>query len=93
MNNYGYILRKLIKFTNLKLSTVAAAAGYDVSYISKWCNQSTLPAARVAPAINKKLSKIFAEEIVGQGEFDNFCVEFNADISIDCLETYIYIQF
>ena len=48
MENYGSLLKKLIKFTNVKLSTVADAAGYDVSYISKWCNQSKLPAARVA---------------------------------------------
>ena len=32
MENYGNLLKKLIKFTSVKLSTVADAAGYDVSY-------------------------------------------------------------
>ena len=35
MQNYGSVLKRLIKFTNVKLSVVADAAGYDVSYISK----------------------------------------------------------
>lgn len=90
MENYGCLLRRLIKFTNVKLSTVADAAGYDVSYISKWCNQSKLPAARVAGPINKSLSKIFSDEIIIQGELDNFCQAFGADVSEDQLQQYIY---
>lgn len=90
MENYGSLLKKLIKFTNVKLSTVADAAGYDVSYISKWCNQSKLPAARVAGPINKNLSKIFADEIIIQSELDNFCSEFNVVVSEEQLPTYLY---
>lgn len=90
MQSYGSILKKLIKFTNVKLSIVADAAGYDVSYISKWCNQSKLPAARVASPINKSLSKIFADEIISQGELENFCSEFNVAVSEDQLQVYLY---
>ena len=90
MENYGSLLKRLIKFTNVKLSTVADAAGYDVSYISKWCNQSKLPAARVAGSINKNLSKIFADEIILQGELENFCQEFSVAVSEDQLQTYLY---
>lgn len=90
MENYGNLLKKLIKFTSVKLSTVADAAGYDVSYISKWCNQSKLPAARVSSPINKSLSKIFADEIISQGELENFCSEFNVVVAEDQLQTYLY---
>lgn len=90
MQNYGSILKRLIKFTNVKLSTVADAAGYDVSYISKWCNQSKLPAARVASPINKNLAKIFADEIISQSELENFCSEFNVAVSEEQLQIYLY---
>ena len=90
MQTYGTVLKKLIKFTNVKLSIVADAAGYDVSYISKWCNQSKLPAARVASPINKSLSKIFADEIIFQGELENFCSEFNVAVSEEQLQMYLY---
>lgn len=90
MQNYGSVLKRLIKFTNVKLSIVADAAGYDVSYISKWCNQSKLPAARVASPINKSLSKIFADEIISQGELENFCSEFNVAVSEEQLQVYLY---
>ena len=90
MQNYGSVLKRLIKFTNVKLSVVADAAGYDVSYISKWCNQSKLPAARVASPINKNLAKIFADEIVIQGELENFCSEFDVAVTEDQLQTYLY---
>ena len=89
MENYGNLLKKLIKFTSVKLSTVADAAGYDVSYISKWCNQSKLPAARVSSPINKSLSKIFADEIISQGKLENFCSEFNVVVAEDQLQTYL----
>lgn len=90
MENYGATLKKLIKFTNVKLSTVADAAGYDVSYISKWCNQSKLPAARVAGSINKNLSQIFASEIISQGELENFCNEFNVIVTEEQLSAYLH---
>ena len=90
MQNYGSVLKRLIKFTNVKLSVVADAAGYDVSYISKWCNQSKLPAARVASPINKNLAKIFADEIVIQGELENFCSEFDVAVTEDQLQIYLY---
>ncbi len=90
MENYGSLLKKLIKFTNVKLSTIADAAGYDVSYISKWCNQSKLPAARVAGIINKNLAKIFSNEIIIQGELENFCNEFNVVVSEEQLANYLY---
>lgn len=36
MNAYGTLLKKLIRFTNIKLTNLAEIVGYDTSYISKW---------------------------------------------------------
>lgn len=49
MNAYGTVLKQLIQLTGSKLSTISDVIGYDVSYISKWCNKSMLPAAKMAP--------------------------------------------
>ena len=53
MNAYGTLLKKLIRFTNIKLTNLAEIVGYDTSYISKWCNKGKLPAAKAAPNVNK----------------------------------------
>ena len=90
MSDYGKLLKKLIRFTDMKMSAVADIAGYDISYISKWCNKAKLPAARAAGSINRKLAEAFAEEINFQGELDSFCQEFSVSVKAEQLETYIY---
>lgn len=90
MSDYGELLKKLIKFTDMKMSAAADIAGYDISYISKWCNKSKLPAARVAGTINRNLAKAFAQEIIFQNDVDNFCSEFSVSVKSEQLETYIY---
>lgn len=78
MNAYGTLLKKLIRFTNIKLTNLAEIVGYDTSYISKWCNKGKLPAAKAAPNVNKCLADIFAREIIIQEEATLFAAEFNA---------------
>ena len=90
MSDYGELLKKLIKFTDMKMSAAADIAGYDISYISKWCNKSKLPAARVAGTINRNLAKAFADEINLQNDVDNFCSEFSVSVKGEQLEAYIY---
>ena len=68
MNAYGTLLKKLIRFTNIKLTNLAEIVGYDTSYISKWCNKGKLPAAKAAPNVNKCLADVFAREIIIQEE-------------------------
>ena len=72
MSEYGPLLKKLISFSGMKMSTVASLLSYDLSYISKWCNQSKLPAARIAPEINRVLSVEFAREIRERGDEELF---------------------
>ena len=90
MSDYGEVLKKLIRFTDMKMSAAADIAGYDISYISKWCNKSKLPAARVAGNVNRNLAKAFAGEIKNNGDLDAFCAEFSVSVRDEQLETYIY---
>ena len=77
MNEYGPLLKKLINFSGMKMSTVASLLSYDLSYISKWCNQSKLPAVRTASEINHTLADAFAHEIRQRGDEARFCKHFS----------------
>lgn len=88
MSEYGPLLKKLISFSGLKMSTVANLLSYDLSYISKWCNQSKLPAARTAPEINRALALLFAQEIKSRDDVERFSRYFS--VSASKLEDGIY---
>ena len=55
MTEYGAVLRRLLDFTGSKLYAVADEVGYDVSYISKWCNKDLLPAPKTAHVVDVAL--------------------------------------
>ena len=74
---YGEFLKKLIVFTNTKMMVLANETGYDISYISKWCNKGILPTSRTISIINKKLAKVFTCEILAQDRVDDFCLTFS----------------
>lgn len=79
MNAYGLLLKRLICFTNIKLTNLAEILGYDTSYISKWCNKDKLPAAKAASAVNKCLADVFAGEIFAQNEAALFAKDFKIE--------------
>ncbi len=78
MTAYGTLLRQLINFTGVKLYTVADVVGYDVSYISKWCNKDLLPAPKTAHYVGKTLGAYFAGMILKEGREDEFFELFTA---------------
>ena len=88
MGEYGPLLKKLISFSGLKMSTVANLLSYDLSYISKWCNQTKLPAARTAAEVNRALALLFAQEINSRDDVDRFCRYFS--VAPERLEDGIY---
>lgn len=90
MSAYGTLLKNLINFSGSKLSTVAEEVGYDVSYISKWCNKAKLPASKMAPNINRTLAHHFAVEILKHEELSSFSKIFAIDATTDTLEPVIY---
>ena len=67
MTEYGTLLRRLVDFTGSKLYAVADEVGYDVSYISKWCNKDLLPAPKTAHTVNVALGRFFGDAIRRDG--------------------------
>ena len=90
MSTYGTLLKNLINFSGSKLSTVAEEVGYDVSYISKWCNKAKLPAAKMAPNINRTLADHFSREILKHEDLAAFSKLFSVEAAPDSLNTVIY---
>lgn len=90
MSTYGTLLKNLINFSGSKLSIVAEEVGYDVSYISKWCNKSKLPAAKMAPNINRTLANHFSREVLKHEDLSSFSKLFAVDATTENLDGVIY---
>lgn len=52
-NEFGKLIEKLMYFSGEKNYSLAIELGYDVSYISKWINLTTLPTSKNIKNINK----------------------------------------
>ena len=90
MSAYGSLLKNLINFPGSKLSTVAEEVGYDVSYISKWCNKAKLPASKMAPNINRTLANHFSNEILKHEDLATFSKAFSVEATPENLNSIIY---
>lgn len=90
MSAYGNLLKTLINFSGSKLSIVAEEVGYDVSYISKWCNKAKLPASKMAPNINRTLANHFSHEILKHEDLASFSRQFSVEATPDTLNSIIY---
>ena len=90
MSAYGNLLKTLINFSGSKLSIVAEEVGYDVSYISKWCNKAKLPASKMAPNINRTLANHFSHEILKHEDLASFSRQFSVEATPDSLNSIIY---
>jgi hypothetical protein len=90
MSAYGTLLKTLINFSGSKLSIVAEEVGYDVSYISKWCNKAKLPASKMAPNINRTLANHFSHEILKHEDLSAFSDTFTVEATPDNLDSVIY---
>lgn len=90
MSAYGTLLKNLINFSGSKLSTVAEEVGYDVSYISKWCNKAKLPASKMAPNINRTLANHFSHEILKHEDLSTFSKAFSVEATPENLDSIIY---
>ena len=77
IGNYAGVLRELISMTNMKMMYIAKAVDYDISYISKWCNNNNLPPKKNVNIINQRLAALFADEVIAQNVFPRLCREFN----------------
>jgi len=62
--DYAVTLKKFIEFTQTKFLILAKVVGYDISYVSKWCNGTKLPATKHIEKINEEMANFFTETIV-----------------------------
>ncbi|MDD6233379.1 MAG: helix-turn-helix transcriptional regulator [Frisingicoccus sp.] len=90
MSIYGNLLKNLIGFSGVKLTSVSEAIGYDVSYISRWCNKETLPTIRASSEINSILANFFSCEISEHGDLEDFSDIFSVQVSTENLSSTIY---
>lgn len=79
-NNYGNVLRNLLSFSNTKFLILGNHLGYDVSYISKWCSGTKLPAAKSINDINKQIASLIGKEIIETKKAIPFFNEFKIEV-------------
>jgi len=69
--SYGLIIKELLDVTDTKFTVLAKAVGYDISYISKWCNNIKIPSIKNIETVNSKLAQFFSEEVIKQGKIED----------------------
>lgn len=77
--NYGSTLRNLLTFSEVKFLILGNHLGYDVSYISKWCNGVKLPSSKSIKEINEKISDLVSSEILSLNKENQFFNKFNIE--------------
>ena len=90
MSAYGKMLKKLIDFSSVKMYVAAETVGYDVSYISKWCNKDYLPSVKASSQINQKLSAFLSKEILEHRDPVQFSGTFGVQAAAEDLESVIF---
>jgi len=66
--DYATALKNLISLTQTKNLVLANITGYDISYISKWCNGIKLPTTKHVQQINEKMAHHFADTIIKENK-------------------------
>ncbi len=90
MTTYGRLLKNLINFSESKLSSISECIGYDVSYISRWCNKDKLPSVKSIRIINRQLADYFSGEILKSDNLDEFIATFATQTTKASLSETIY---
>lgn len=76
MWHYRQVFKILLDMTNTKLSGVAYALDYDISYISKWNSGKKLPSSKNIYTINRKLAPLFAKALIEEEKTRDFLLSF-----------------
>lgn len=63
MGKFSDSLRKSIRISGIKYSTISSRINFDQSYISKWINANLLPAYKSSSFICSELADIFLENL------------------------------
>lgn len=62
-NGFSELLRELIHHSGVKNQSIANAAGYDLSYISKWLSGKMLPSEKTIDATVQAISQCIVDSI------------------------------
>lgn len=76
MWHYRQVFKILLDMTNTKLSSIAYALDYDISYISKWNSGKKLPSSKNIYTINRKLAPLFAKALIEEKKTKDFLLSF-----------------
>ena len=76
MWHYRQVFKILTDMTNTKLSNIAYALDYDISYISKWNSGKKLPSSKNIYTINRKLAPLFAKALLEEEKTKDFLLSF-----------------
>ena len=90
MSLFGEVLKQLLEFSNIKMYVAAQVVGYDVSYISKWCNKDYLPGAKSSSHVNRELARLISEDIVSHNDLQKFNTCFQQQAEEKTLASVIY---
>ena len=63
---FGQTLRKFMDCVNMKQSQLAEYLDYDVSYISRWCNDLKLPSVRSNSELFRKIIRFILKDCTDQ---------------------------
>lgn len=77
MWHYRQVFKILTDMTNTKLSTLAYALDYDISYISKWNSGKKIPSSKNIYTINRKLAPLFARTLIEEDKTKDFLLSFD----------------
>ena len=77
MWHYRQVFKILTDMTNTKLSTLAYALDYDISYISKWNSGKKIPSSKNIYTINRKLAPLFARALIEEDKTKDFLLNFD----------------
>lgn len=78
---FGQTLRKFMDCVNMKQSQLAEYLDYDVSYISRWCNDLKLPSVRSNSELFRKIIRFILKDCTDQHHVA-LCHAFNIDLSL-----------
>lgn len=81
MSDYAQLLKQILNFLDIKFIILANTLGYDISYISKWCNGTKFPSPKSIPTIHRQMSLLFAKELISKKRQVLFFNEFHLDFS------------
>ena len=59
---FGDLLRMILSLNDIKMYHLAAALGYDKSYISKWINHDKLPPSKEIDRLADSIAEFVARE-------------------------------